>query len=441
MTSLKQLEVMVPELLREQQKPAKNQPMSEDMRRSLKIVEWAAHIYSTSVASPMSSVSLSANLSRGFGTGFLIPPTSPQPSLEAPYASEIWRNHQTPWSPYPLLRDPVPLPLQALYHHMCELYLLASDVQSLVFKDFATMNTLEKMEAAQRLDNQMMKWYRSLPARFQIDDPDFISVPTTFDLAYFSLSFPCRLTFLTQKYRLTLHHFRLIMWNWTIPPPSPTPTPPTDVEAGASSHEGPPHPVQTNLEEMTAKAKEECMEIASAVTRIIQEVDETYGPNFFSILTPQSGIVAASYLMSGNLTSEREEEMLLQIMRILVQCSRKWQLVRGVTRMLLKTAEDKSAAAEDDGVVPPGGISKSLLEAMTAVVQDLSWEEGRDHLTFSSRYPNHILVRNDAPETSLSDLLEKWADMALNEKDAATADTTTTTTRTGAEDSSDNNDV
>ncbi|KIW32178.1 hypothetical protein, variant [Cladophialophora immunda] len=168
-TSLKQLEVMMPQLLRRQPRSGKSPAISEDLRRSFQIVEWAAHIYST-----------------GFGTGFLIAPTSPKPSLEAPYASKVWLDRLTPWSPYPMAGDPVELPLQALYHYMCELYIFASDVQSLVFADFAKMNAVQKLHAARDLDRKMMEWYRSVPQRFQVDHPTFVLVPTTVDLAYYT---------------------------------------------------------------------------------------------------------------------------------------------------------------------------------------------------------------------------------------------------------------
>lgn len=116
--------------------------------------------------------------------GYLVPPSTPKPSLEAPYVAEVWRTRLIPWSPYPSPQDPMQLPLQALYHHMCELYLLASDLQSLVFVDFLSMDALQKIEAAQKMDHLLLDWYKSIPQRFQVDDPTFVLAPTTVDLAY-----------------------------------------------------------------------------------------------------------------------------------------------------------------------------------------------------------------------------------------------------------------
>ncbi|OAL21184.1 hypothetical protein AYO22_08147 [Fonsecaea multimorphosa] len=379
LTSLRQLEVMMPQLLRRHQKSGKSPTISKDLQRSLQIVEWAAHIYST-----------------GFGTGFLVAPMTPKPSLEAPYASEVWRSHLTSWSPYPKAGDALQLPLQALYHYLCELYIFASDVQSLVFADFAAMNAVEKLHAARDMDRKILEWYKSIPREFQAEDQNFILAPTTIDLS------------------LSLHHFRLLMWNWTIPPPLSASKPKTVPEQDSASANASEtlSSGQDELDQVTREAKDMCMPITRVTTRIIQRSDAIFGPRFFTVLTPQSGILAASFLLSGNLGSEVEEDLLLEIMRVLVRCSRQRQLVKGVTHMLLKTAEDKVAAA-GDGPTPPGGVSQSLLEKLTVIVKDIAWE-GQEHLTFSSKYPNHILIKED-PDTELSTLLEKWADMGLQD--------------------------
>ncbi len=82
--------------------------------------------------------------------------------------------------------------------------------------------------------------------------------------------------------------------------------------------------------------------------------------------------------------------------------------------MLLKTEENQFAATVG-GEVPPGGVSKALVELLTVIVKDLAWEE-RDHLTFSSQYPNHIKVKED-PDVQLSQLLETWASLQVHEED------------------------
>ncbi|OCT51512.1 hypothetical protein CLCR_09138 [Cladophialophora carrionii] len=165
--SLKQLEIMIPQLLHRHQKSLQDQTISEDLRRSLVIVQWAAHIYWTS-----------------FGTGFLIPPSNPKPSVDAPYAVESWQHRLTDWTPYPLQRETVQLPLHALYHHVCELYLIVPDAQALAFAGYATMNAGEKLDAARTIDARFMEWYGALPPRFQFEQPGFVVVPTTIDLAY-----------------------------------------------------------------------------------------------------------------------------------------------------------------------------------------------------------------------------------------------------------------
>lgn len=114
----------------------------------------------------------------------LTPPTSPKPLVEAPFVSQGWSSHLTRWSPYPAAGEPIELPLHKLYHYMCELYLVASDIQSLVFAEFPKMSIVEKGEEAQAMDSRVLKWYKSLPLQFQTDDPDFVLAPTTVDIAY-----------------------------------------------------------------------------------------------------------------------------------------------------------------------------------------------------------------------------------------------------------------
>ena len=55
-------------------------------------------------------------------------------------------------------------------------------------------------------------------------------------------------------------------------------------------------------------------------------------------------------------------------------------------------------------------MSKALLQGLTVVVKDLAWQD-RDHLGFSSQYPNHIMVKEDPDSTDLSQLLDKWTAM------------------------------
>ena len=125
-----------------------------------------------------------ANSASGFGTGFLLPPVSPKPSIDSPYAAEIWQSRLTDWTPYPLLRDPIELPLHALYHHVCGLYLLVPDAQALAFAEFDTMKPAEKLDAARKMDARFMEWYRSIPSHFQFEKPDFLLSSTAFDLTY-----------------------------------------------------------------------------------------------------------------------------------------------------------------------------------------------------------------------------------------------------------------
>lgn len=57
------------------------------------------------------------------------------------------------------------------------------DVQSLIFGEFPKLNALQKFEAAQELDRRNKAWYDSLPAAHRFDQPEFIVVPGTVDLA------------------------------------------------------------------------------------------------------------------------------------------------------------------------------------------------------------------------------------------------------------------
>jgi hypothetical protein len=117
-----------------------------------------------------------------------MPPANPKPSIDGPYADETWSSHLTQWTPYPLRRDPIQLPLHSLYNHVCELYLLAADAQALVFADFTTMSPTQKLDAARKMDARFLRWNESLAPRFQFEDPNFLIVPMTLDLTYYTLS-------------------------------------------------------------------------------------------------------------------------------------------------------------------------------------------------------------------------------------------------------------
>jgi hypothetical protein len=207
--------------------------------------------------------------------------------------------------------------------------------------------------------------------------------------------------------RESLYHFRLMVWNWMIPSVKEA----AEENAGSTERSGSGD--HDEADEIVRIAKDTCLQIVSDTTRVLVAADAAFGPVFNTLLTAQTGILAASFLLSGNLISTREEDMLLQIMHILVRCSRQRNLVKGVTRMLLKTAETQFAANKD-GAVSPGGVSEAVVEQLTEIVKDLAWEE-RDHLSFSSHYPNHIIVKED-PDVRLSQLLDDWAKLGLNEE-------------------------
>ena len=135
-------------------------------------------------------------------------------------------------------------------------------------------------------------------------------------------------------------------------------------------------------------------------------------------MTAQTAILAVSFLLSGNLDSAKEEDILLQVMRILVKCSRHRYLTKGVTQMLLKTAEDQFAA-DKGGKVSPGGVSGALVEQLTVIVKDLAWDE-REYLSFSSRYPNYVKAKEEE-DVGLSQLLENWASLQLQEEEEEAA--------------------
>ena len=96
--------------------------------------------------------------------------------------------------------------------------------------------------------------------------------------------------------------------------------------------------------------------------------------------------------------------MLEELIATLERASRRWYLVRGLLRMLLKTAE-----AIDDG-----GIPDSSLQSLRAAV-DNAWSPD-DHLKFSSAYVNYTLARaGNVDSVELSDLLERWAPASLED--------------------------
>jgi phenylpyruvate tautomerase PptA (4-oxalocrotonate tautomerase family) len=155
-----------------------------------------------------------------------------------------------------------------------------------------------------------------------------------------------------------------MVWNGMIPPVKPA----AEENDGSTERSGTGD--HDEADEIVRIAKDMCLQIVSDTTRVLVAADAAFGPVFNTLLTAQTGIVAASFLLSGNLVSTREEDMLLQIMHILVRCSRQRNLVKGVTRMLLKTAETRFAANKD-GAVSPGGVSEAVVEQLTEIVKDL----------------------------------------------------------------------
>jgi hypothetical protein len=111
------------------------------------------------------------------------PPTWSKPRLRRPYRSDEWKAHLTPWSPYPLNQEPINLPQHTLCDALALAYNFMGDVQSLLFVEFPKLNVVQKFEAAQELDRQNGVWYDSLPTAHRFDQPDFIIVPGTVDLA------------------------------------------------------------------------------------------------------------------------------------------------------------------------------------------------------------------------------------------------------------------
>jgi hypothetical protein len=214
-----------------------------------------------------------------------------------------------------------------------------------------------------------------------------------------------------------MHHFRQVMWYWTIPPPS-TPPPPPDPQLEQSPASEPVTPEQ--IQEVRRKAKEVCLDITASIADLSLRFDAVYGPRFASMLTAQSSILATSFLLGGHLDSPREERLLLQLMRILVQCSRQRHLVRGVTQMLLQTAQQKVVPVDTEAAIDNKGfITQAVLESMQEVVKDFAWQAS-EHLHFSSQYPNYTLIKED-PTLEMSDLLEQWAEVTLDEKEAEAA--------------------
>jgi hypothetical protein len=208
-----------------------------------------------------------------------------------------------------------------------------------------------------------------------------------------------------------MQHFRLMAWNWAAPP-NPTSSPPKNTtstdDPGSSENDG--------AATLSREARAKCLEIVSTTERILSAANARFGPVFNTLMMPQSGILAASFLLAGNIDSAREEHILLQIMGILVRCSRQRNLVKGVTHMLLKTSADQAAAHAGEET-PPGGVSASLVERMTVVVEDLAWEEP-DPRSFSSSYPNHVKVKGEPEEdVELSSMLEKWASLDVHREE------------------------
>lgn len=178
------------------------------------------------------------------------------------------------------------------------------------------------------------------------------------------------------------------------------------------------------VQEVRTVALATCSQIVDTIVSIGRRFDDQYGPTYHSMLMPQSSIFCANFLLSGNLHSTHEEGLLLEIMKILVQSSKRWQLVKGVTHMLLKGAEEKVkgqsnplAERDDDDEQPfvpaPGELTREVFESMELIVKGMAWSPS-DYLHFSSRYPNYLVAKED-PTVELSNMLEQWAQLALDE--------------------------
>lgn len=223
---------------------------------------------------------------------------------------------------------------------------------------------------------------------------------------------------------LTLLYTRLVLWHWVIPPKAAARRSSPSPERYEADSQLPYKPNADTIEEIRAKATDKCFQIIEATVAVIRRFDDQYGPSYFSMLGPQSGIYCVNFLLSNNLHSAHEEELLLQIMQTLVKASKRWQLVKGVTQMLLKVAEEKVKAQdspileEDDETsgkapAPPGQITREVFESMELIVKGMAWSPS-DHLHFSSRYPNYLVAKEDTT-TELSNMLERWAQLALEE--------------------------
>lgn len=200
----------------------------------------------------------------------------------------------------------------------------------------------------------------------------------------------------------------------------------TSQEGGARYQSDPTKSEKSDSEkvqEVRTVALATCSQIVDTIVSIGRRFDDQYGPTYHSMLMPQSGIFCANFLLSGNLHSAHEEGLLLEITKILVQSSKRWQLVKGVTHMLLKGAEEKVkgqpnplAERDDDEqpVIPaPGQLTREVFKSMELIVKDMAWSPS-DYLHFSSRYPNYLVAKED-PTVELSNMLEQWAQLALDE--------------------------
>lgn len=213
---------------------------------------------------------------------------------------------------------------------------------------------------------------------------------------------------------------------------------PVPAESASSTSQANPHEAERESEssqQQTAIAPSEegrrdqivtkCLSIVQSYAALMGRFDERFGPKFFTVLTPQPGIFSISFLLTGHLYTSHEEELLLQILRVLVHVASRNTLVRGVTQMLLKLAEEKTKAqkAESGALTDkeaqenaPGQLTPKMFESMEIIVKELEWAPS-DHLHFSSRYPNYTADKDDET-TQLSDLLEKWASLAIDEMEA-----------------------
>jgi hypothetical protein len=299
-----------------------------------------------------------------FGITGMQPAARTKPLNEDPFDLTIEPGPLT-WSAYPINHPPIPVNQRFAFNRFYELSSLGAEVQNLVYGgSFPKLDLQTRFDQAEAMHSRFQAWHDTLPREYQYQQPQYIVSAPTVDLTFSYFHF--------------LHH----CYQWILTPDlhlSPT----------------------TNTDRIETKVRDLLLSIIFAERDLIRRFKIQFGRTAWSLLMPQPLNVSLHILFNYLSTDPSLHALFLELFRTLVESADRWRITQGLMRVIIGTAE-----AKGDDAVP-----KALREEMARIAEGV-WKP-RDHLHFSSQYPNYALAREKLETVEMSDLLEKWAEMSL----------------------------